>query len=81
MWIFPNLPQNVDKIPNSKGPGPCTKNGCDGPGTLASEDGYKTEVMKCTYNLSIPGFCVVSLCWFEKKIVIIPPKAILWEHI
>ena len=32
MWIFPNLPQNVDKIPNSNGPGPRTKNGCDGPG-------------------------------------------------
>ena len=31
MWIFPNLPQNVDKIPNSKGPGPHTKNDCDGP--------------------------------------------------
>ena len=31
IWIFPNLPQNVDKIPNSKGPGPRTKNGCDGP--------------------------------------------------
>ena len=31
MWIFPNLPQNVDKIPNSKGPGTRTKNGCDGP--------------------------------------------------
>ena len=25
MWIFPNLPKNVDKIPNSKGPGPRTK--------------------------------------------------------
>ena len=25
MWIFPNLPPNVDKIPNSKGPGPRTK--------------------------------------------------------
>ena len=22
MWIFPNLTQNVDKIPHSKGPGP-----------------------------------------------------------
>ena len=32
MWIFPNLPRNVDKIPNSKGPGPRTKKGCDGPG-------------------------------------------------
>ena len=31
MWIFPNLPQNADKIPNSTGPGPRTKNGCDGP--------------------------------------------------
>ena len=31
MWIFPNFPQNVDKIPNSKGPGPHTKKGCDGP--------------------------------------------------
>ena len=29
VWIFPNFPQNVDKIPNSKGPGPRTKNGCD----------------------------------------------------
>ena len=34
MWIFPNLPQNVDKIPNSKGPGPRTKIGCDGPDLL-----------------------------------------------
>ena len=25
MWIFTNLPQNVDKIPNSKGPRPITK--------------------------------------------------------
>ena len=25
MWIFPNLPQNVDKIPNSKGLGPVPK--------------------------------------------------------
>ena len=31
MWIFPNLPQNVDKIPNSRGPGTRTKKGCDGP--------------------------------------------------
>ena len=31
MWIFSNLPQNVDKIPNSKGPGPRTKICCDGP--------------------------------------------------
>ena len=31
MWIFPNLPKNVGKIPNSKGPGPRTKKGCDGP--------------------------------------------------
>ena len=33
MWIFPNLPQNVDKIPNSKGPGPRApyQKGCDGP--------------------------------------------------
>ena len=31
MWIFLNLPQNADKIPNSTGPGPRTKNGCDGP--------------------------------------------------
>ena len=30
MWIFPDLPQNVDKIPNSMGPGPCTRNVCDG---------------------------------------------------
>ena len=31
MWIFPNLPQNlnVDKIPQFQGPR--TKNGCDGP--------------------------------------------------
>ena len=34
MWIFPNLPQNVDKIPNSKGPWPRTKNDCDGPDDL-----------------------------------------------
>ena len=31
MRIFPNLPQSVDKIPISKGPGLRTKNGCDGP--------------------------------------------------
>ena len=29
MWIFPNLPQNVNEVTNSKGPGPCTKNGCN----------------------------------------------------
>ena len=34
MRIFPNLPRNVDKIPNSKGPGPRTKKGCDGPDSL-----------------------------------------------
>ena len=34
MWNFPNLPQNVDKIPNSKGQGPRTKKGCDGPGEI-----------------------------------------------
>ena len=36
MRIFPNLPLNVDKIPNSKGPGPRTKKGCDGPDTPVS---------------------------------------------
>ena len=32
MFILTNLPQNLDKIPNSKGPGTRTKNGCDSPG-------------------------------------------------
>ena len=31
LWIFPNLAQNVNKTPNSKGPRPHTKKGCDGP--------------------------------------------------
>ena len=44
MWIFPNLPQNADKIPNSTGPGPRTKNGCDGPALCFSLSGADISV-------------------------------------
>ena len=44
MRIFPNLPLNVDKIPNSKGPEPRTKKGCDGPGMMHSEAIWKRKL-------------------------------------
>ena len=55
MWIFPNLLQNVNKIPNSKGHGLCTKYGCDGPGIQVQVSMHKltcfqinvSDVKKC----------------------------------
>ena len=63
MRIFPNLPRNVDEIPNSKGPGPRTKKGCDGPDTSDTElHGISLQPHDTTQVLPLISRIMLYIC-------------------